>query len=333
MTKKSILDIKETPQLVYCRKCTKSKRENEYYKSKDLYLDTNTFLSICKDCCQIIYEDAYRVSQNVDQALVKTCKTLNIVYLQSASDGLKTHIQNNIDEGKEVGNVFGVYLRLISPHARGINTDGPEDLTYQDVSQSPIVNNSFSLGTEEKNEELVKFWGDGFNSKDYEYLENQYSQWVHTHRADTMAEITLLKEIVYKQLEIQKDRLGGHSTAAGVKQLQEIMKTASVDPSKANIAGAGKSQDTFSSFIKMIEENEPASFYEDKDLFEDFKDQKDLDFYFQKYVLRPLKNFVTQSRDFSVEVDDDNDEDGIDLVEMGTDIDNVKSDDETKIGE
>jgi hypothetical protein len=279
MTKKSILAVEDNP-LIYCRKCTKSQRESEYYKSKDLYLDTNTFLSICKDCCQVIYEDAYRVSQNVDQALVKTCKTLNIIYLQSASDGVKTHIQNNIDEGKNVGNVFGVYLRLISPHARGIQTDGPEDLTYQDVIPSSVVDNSFSLGTDEKNKELIKFWGDGFQSSDYEFLEDNYTKWVASHKSDTMAEITLLKEIVYKQLEIQKDRLGGRSTAAGVKQLQEIMKTASVDPSKANIAGAGKSQDTFSSFIKMIEENEPASFYEDKELFDDFKDQKDLDFYY-----------------------------------------------------
>ncbi len=57
--------------------------------------------------------------------------------------------------------------------------------------------------------------------------------------------------------------------------------------------------------MKVIEENEPASYYEDKKLFKDFDD---IDFYFKKYVTRPLKNFVTQSRDFNVDTEDDVDE-------------------------
>jgi hypothetical protein len=63
------------------------------------------------------------------------------------------------------------------------------------------------------------------------------------------------------------------------------------------LANAGKSQETFSAFIKTIEENEPAEYFEDKKLFKDFDN---LNFYFEKYILRPLKNFVINSRDFDV---------------------------------
>jgi len=330
MPKKSILDNNNLP-ILYCRKCQQIKKEADFYSATDILLDKNGFQSVCKSCIQELYEGFYQSENSLDRAIYLLCKTLNVIYIQSSVDAVKTYIENKTDDNKPINNVFGLYKRMLSPHAKGIQTDGPENLTFQEIS-IPIVENNFSIGTDEKNKELIKFWGDGFQSSDYEFLEDNYTKWVASHKSDTMAEITLLKEIVYKQLEIQKDRLGGRSTAAGVKQLQEIMKTASVDPSKANIAGAGKSQDTFSSFIKTIEENEPASFYEDKELFDDFKDQKDLDFYFQKYVLRPLKNFVTQSRDFSVEVDDNNDEDDIDLVQLGTD-DDIKSDDETKLGE
>jgi len=100
--------------------------------------------------------------------------------------------------------------------------------------------------------------------------------------------------------------MGGKSgDASAIKRLQDLMKTASVDPGKASLANSGKAKETFSSFVKVIEENEPASYYEDKKLFKDFDD---IDFYFKKYVTRPLKNFVTQSRDFNVESENDVDE-------------------------
>ena len=83
------------------------------------------------------------------------------------------------------------------------------------------------------------------------------------------------------------------------------MRTASVDPAKANMASSGKSLDTFSAFIKTIEETEPAEYYKDKALFKDFDN---INFYFEKYVRRPLKNFVTGSRDFNVDADTDDEE-------------------------
>jgi hypothetical protein len=97
----------------------------------------------------------------------------------------------------------------------------------------------------------------------------------------------------------------GKSTSGLVKEKQDLMKTASVDPAKTALAGSGRSQDTFSAFIKTIEENEPADYYKDKEMFKDFDN---IDWYFRKYVTRPLKNFITQSRDFSVEVDDEENE-------------------------
>ena len=96
----------------------------------------------------------------------------------------------------------------------------------------------------------------------------------------TKAEETLLKEICYKGLEIRNARTQGRSPGSLVKEYQELMKTANVDPAKTAIAGSGKARDTFSEFIKTIEQNEPADYYEDQKLFKDFDN---IDFYFKKY--------------------------------------------------
>jgi hypothetical protein len=70
----------------------------------------------------------------------------------------------------------------------------------------------------------------------------------------------------------------------------------------------------------LIEETEPAEYYADKTMFKDFDN---IGFYFEKYVTRPLKNFVMGSRDFNVETekDGDDDDDSFDIDGMGIDDD------------
>ena len=155
-------------------------------------------------------------------------------------------------------------------------------------------------------QEVLIYWGEGYNFIDYEFLETELSEWKRTHKSDTKAEETLLKEICHKQLEIRRARSEARPTSSLIKELQELMKTASVDPAKTAIAGAGKSQDTFSAFIKTIEENDPADFYKDKGVF---KDYDDIGKYFEKYITRSLKNFTTGSKDFNINDDDSDDED------------------------
>ena len=139
-----------------------------------------------------------------------------------------------------------------------------------------------------------------------------------------MAEQTLLHHIAYKQFEIRKARESNPTdtdlSTSLLKQLQDLIKTASIDPGKANAAGQGKNMESFSAFIKMIEETEPAEFYSEKDMF---KDIDNIDFYFTKYVTRPLKNFVMGSRDFNVEAEKegDDEDDSFDISDMGIEDD------------
>jgi hypothetical protein len=206
--------------------------------------------------------------------------------------------------------LFGYYKSKLTSFAQ-LNQSGI--LTFSEpvnfISDNPMQDN------EVKNPEYFKqFWGEGLSFDDYSYLETELDDWKKTHRSDTKAEVTLLKEICFKMLEIRKKRnVDAGSTGGLVKELQDLMKTASIDPGKASLANAGKSQDTFSSFIKTIEENEPADYYKDKGLF---KDYDNIEWYFDRFLRRPLKNFITGSRDFSLEGPDDSDDGEIDIPEI-----------------
>jgi hypothetical protein len=308
--------IKKTPLMsktgveldsCHCRRCMKDKKPTDFFDAVDFFLDTSGKMSICKSCCNDIYSRMYLSEHSMDKALLRCCRILNVRYDEDAVSTTQERVKKIFDEGRETENIFGIYKMSLSAtqKTRITRRNIMEDMIF--VEPVGIMSAVNPMGDDiEESFDIKQFWGDNFEYDDYVYLERELSEWKKTHKSDTKAEETLLKELCYKGLETRKARVEGRSTANLVKELQDLMKTASVDPAKTAIAGSGKSQDTFSSFIKTIEENEPADFYKDKGLFKDFDN---IDFYFRKYVTRPLKNFITQSRDFNVETDDYDDSD------------------------
>jgi hypothetical protein len=172
-----------------------------------------------------------------------------------------------------------------------------------DELQSNINDSLDESGKEEEIPEDYAFeWGEGLELKDYEYLEKEIEVWKKTHKCDNKAEETLLKEICLTKLDLRKARSTGDDKRVKdlTKSFQDLIKTAALDPAKANAASSGKMFDSFGVWIKDIEENRPAEWVEDKKLFEDVDN---LDSYFKKYIVRPIKNFITGSRDFGVDTD------------------------------
>jgi hypothetical protein len=283
----------------------KVKSPKEFLTATDALLDRNGYLSICTDCIDDLFEKIFASENDLSKTILQLCRMLNVVYLDGAVQATITHAATLTVEGKSLRLVFSYYKSKATSMAH-MNQSGA--LTFTEpvilVSDKPPDENIKDI------DYYKQFWGENFEIEDYDYLEKELADWEKTHKSDTKAELILLKEICLKELEIRKSRARGSVSEAALKTLQDLMKTASVDPSKTSMANAGKSLDTFSSFIKNIEETEPADLYKDKDLFKDFDN---IDFYFKKYVTRPLKNFITQSRDFNVSVEDDVDE----IVEEG----------------
>lgn len=236
---------------------------------------------------------------------------MNLRYSEEAVQAALKQMETYKERGTDNPSFYGLYKSKLYTVLKTSNRIESHNinLQYEEVTQINITgrNTLADFNEEELEKDVIEFWGEGYETEDYEWLEKTFSNWKKTHKSDTMAEESLLKEIVFKQFEIRKARKNETSTAALVKELQDLMKTASVDPSKTSLANSGKAQETFSSFIKMIEENEPASYYSDEDrkLFKDFDN---IEYYFDKYVRRPLKNFITGSRDFNVEGESEEDD-------------------------
>jgi hypothetical protein len=286
----------------YCRKCMKTLPIKEFMQATDP-LDTNGFMSVCKSCINDLYLRIYENEKGVDKTILRLCRMLNVKYSTDAIDAVKAQINTCAEKGQEFSNVFGVYkAKLVATQKTEIGKREIEDMTFHE----PIKLMSGESIPEEESDtdikQLQRFWGTNFSKDDFQYLEEQFSEWSKSHRIDTQTEKTLLKFICLKELEIRRAITEGSSTSSLVKEFQDLIKTSGLAPNSATVSSAGKSQENWGNFVKMIEEQEPCEVFKDRELFKDFDN---INKYFLRFILRPMKNFVVGSREFNIG-DDDN---------------------------
>jgi hypothetical protein len=288
--------------IYYCRKCGYIKTEKDFYKSFDDWLDGNGKLSICSQCISEMYVSVYAIEHSLERTIFILCRALNIKYDESAVQSTLSHLTTS---GKQVDDptTFGLYKVHVLPRTEmgrgsmGVSSTSAGTLTFQEDVPIPS-HESAKSGDFDSFENVSKFWGDGFSTEDYQYLEMEFANFKNTHRADSYAEVVLLKEVCYKLLEIQKTRLAGKSTASGVKELQTLMSSLAISPDKANQASAGKSLECFGQWVKEIEEFRPAEYFEDKSIY---KDVDNIEEYGRKYITEPLRSFVMGSNEFGTD--------------------------------
>jgi len=295
-------------EFCYCRMCMQNKKVSNFFKATDLLIDRNLYMSICKDCVIDLYSRYYQIEHDVSRAMLRLCRIINWAYKEKT---LESALKQFATNGKSPDDPsFPGYYRgkLAIKSEAGFVKDkatDPSDLIFREPTgqnqPEPIDDDAFGSDTIN----LKKFWGSNFTYDQFCFLEEELARWKATHLSDTYAQVSLLKELCYIELQIRNARVEGGSTSDLIKEKQNLMKTCSVDPAKANMASAGQKSDSFGLIIKQIEETEPADFYKDRKLFKDFDN---ISAYFEKYIRRPLKNFVTGSRDFNVEATDDNDD-------------------------
>jgi len=294
VVKKPKNDVFRKDKDTYCRKCEKILSNMHFFTATDP-LDSNGRMSVCRDCCNAIYDSHFSSCVNVEKALLLTCEDLNVRFSRDAITQTLSQIDTTKEKKRQVnGKIFGLYkskLNSLVGKNEQITLFRFKDSTAyekhkqaEEVCPSEIIDSKLSL-----------FWGNKFTIEDIEYLELELNNWKASHKCDNNSELVLMKEIVIKQLEIRKKRNNKESVTHDLKDLQDLMKTASVDPAKANVASAGKSHEAYGMWIKDIEELTPAEWFDQQ---EKYKDMEGFGLYLENYVTRPIRNLFTGVRDF-----------------------------------
>jgi hypothetical protein len=295
---------------IYCRKCMKEKKPVDFFNATDSVLDSNGYMSICKDCINDLYSKTYAVELSMERTLLKLCRMLNVQYNETAILSTKLHLETLKANGKESDKVFGVYKLQLMAGTKGSfdNRTDATDMTFVEPSKEDVL--KVISNPNDNLEYYHKSWIKGLNIEDYQYLEQEYEKWKKTTAIDNQGIEILVREIVYKQNDIRKERLLGNNVDSQVKSLQEIMKNSALTPALQNAAMAGKAAESFGNWIKDIETYSPAEWYDQQEKFHDM-DGMSSDI---KDIIRSVGTFITGSKDFN-----------IDELEEMTDLENPNS--------
>jgi hypothetical protein len=287
-----------TVEECYCRKCRKFKKSGEFYKATDINLDTNGFMSVCKECISDIYVRVYSTEHTIERALLRVCRMINLKYSEAAITVTSSQLNT---QGKDPSDpsVVGIYKsKLIATQKTEMSKrDMTDDFTFVEPSSNRTI--SDQLDDSDESYDLKDFWGEGIgNIDDYEYLKKEYKNLSKYHTVENYAEIILAKEVCFKLLELKRARIELKATDKLVKDLQELMKNLAISPNMANIANQGKNKDTFGDWIKEIEKYEPAEWWDTKR--EKYIDINGWGKFAKNHIIRTIKNTLGLTKNFTL---------------------------------
>lgn len=198
----------------------------------------------------------------------------------------------------ETSRFLGTYFRVKAIVKKDINT------TYMD-SDYDITENYITDedGLEEVNmtldrKQLALDWGNNLSDADYLFLEQRYAKLSQMANIEYESDVVVIRNLCQEELNLRRIREKGGNTKDAIGIITSLMQTASIRPTDIKAANAGAMSSTYGKWIDQIEENEPAEFFKDKSLYNDYDG---IEKYFKDWVLRPLKNILTGNRDFNIE--------------------------------
>jgi hypothetical protein len=274
--------------------------DNFYNAYDGMLIDKNGRFSVCKKCITELYDYFYQQYGTMEKAIHRMCQALNIMFSNQALDAAKSHIQTLLDGGKNVNAIFSIYLMKLTATKKSMNKSEISDFQYDDIG-TIFTEKQVDIKEIPIPSDVIKFWGQGKSRGDIEYLETEYANFKNTHSADTYAEIVLLKEVCETMLHIKKLREANDpDTGDALKELRDLMKSLNISPNAVK-SNTQPGADTFGKWIEDIEKEEPAQWLKSDPRGDMYRDIGNTDDYFNKYMVRPLRNFIQGSKDFNIE--------------------------------
>lgn len=274
-------------EIYYCtmQLSPKCKKNNGLLDEKDFYSTTNEEifhngkLPICKHCLK-----AYVRNTNKEIDLDKFKKVLQIYDIPF----YEKEWNASLNGSKEV---LGSYMRIVYLNYKDKHwKDG-------DITDKKLIYDESDIGKLSERELLNK-WGSGFSLDELQWLENNYYNWTTNTDCKKFNIQKLVKLICIKELDIRIARQNGKPTDKLEKSLLELMNNSNLTPKTMSAMNETDSAKRYGKWLEDIEQNEPAEYFKDKSIYEDFDGIKG---YFDRFILRPLKNLLTNTREFDHE--------------------------------
>lgn len=281
---------------IKCTCCGKETSERNFYISKSFIYKATSHLPVCKTCLGNIYDSYYEKYQDYKLAIYYMCRAVGICFNLGSYNAVLQEIQN----GKTT-NVWQIYMTKLN--SLGSKNGAGDDF---DSSDSIDIEAEIQSSGEERGltKEIIRKWGNGYNDDDYVWLENTYNDWVSKYKSDTLSEQKTFKLLAIKEFQIMKTIEKNGNTDKLEETYLKLMSAGNVTPRDANASMDDENTKGLGVWTKDIERYRPAEYFENKKLYKDFDSFVD---YLNRFVFRPIKNFLMKTKEYDNEfsIEDD----------------------------
>lgn len=283
-TKKDIITCAGEGQSLL--KCTGGKLENDFYPTFNRW--GNGRSCYCKKCLNKIYDYYYKNSSENDKvALYYTLVQINTPFITEIYDKLSVNMPK---------------VTINSYMIEFIKRTTKQDI-WNDFSSSDFkLIDSDGFSNQEEMKELIKKWGDG-SKADYEFLEETYDRYTEGRDELSTSEEDLFRDLCRDRLLLRKINDGtycGDETLDKVQsRLAKIMATLKIDRFEEKKVLTLSEQSLFEK-IRLCDKNNVEDIYSEPTKNYDLNK---IQYYTEKFSLRPLANMLVGHRDFSVDLD------------------------------
>lgn len=247
----------------YCCMCG-----NSYPKQKGNFVSggkslmwkgNNGYLPFCRSCVEIMMQSLTSFyNGNEEHALRHLCAIFDWCYNDMASAMTLADVHFNNSRAC-------IYPSKMSTRPSAMHGETFLDTIKEEIEEKNSITDFSLTSLEEEDEnksefvvtrEMIRTWGKGFTPDQYQFLEEEYTEWITKNICKTKSQEELFRNIALAQLDVRIARQNGGKVTDALKALQDLMNSANILP-KQNSDNILADTQTFGTLLKKYEETAP----------------------------------------------------------------------------
>ena len=267
-----------------CTCCGKvyTKQKNNFTTTRSpLFKANNGYVNICNSCRDKYYTRLVNLySGNEEKALLRMCQIFDWLFNEVPAGMSRENGKDRTRVNEYVNKLnLGQCAKHGSTYVDTIKNDFKE-------MKEEVIDSVEETKDSKTKKSTVKFFGTGFTEEDYDFLEEQYTDWTTRHECQSKAQEEVFKQLCFAQLDILKAKRRGDNAKDELKTFQDLLDTAKLKPKQINTDSLSSDR-TFGQLIKLWEDEKPIP-----EPDEEFKDVDGIKRYISVFFLGHLAKML-----------------------------------------
>lgn len=224
---------------VVCSKCGQSygRRKGNFAVSYGSQYKGIGYLTVCKNCVDAMYNEYLSLCNNAKNSVRQVCRKLDLYWNEK--------VFNEVEKKNTTRTMMTSYIAKINT-VRFAGKSYDDTLSEEGTLWNWTINNpqtDINDETEDKSktdiieisDDIIAFWGKGYDADMYLDLEQRYSYWLSKFPQDTELDIgteAIIRQICSIELDINRDRALGRPVDKSVNALNSLLGSANLKPAQ-----------------------------------------------------------------------------------------------------